>query len=1050
MGKEAVVACGQPLSQEDMEISDSIVELLETKESAIEIISNNTAYLKIYSNTKQVLSDIIPIVHSFNIRVIEEVSYEVKKAEKLYFVMKLTIEVGDFAKLEAHKQNVIELFSAVLNNEISIIRNKLFELTYLENFCKRCILLFIAITKFEEQLVSVFNEPVLIKTLVKYSAISRLYLDYFINKFGIDEYRRVEEFEEKIENELKEVHDLTEDKILRLFYEIIRNIKRTNYFFNKEAIALKIYTNAIRYNLKGINPKIEGFVFHPEFVGTHLRMDKVSRGGLRWSNRPDDYREEIKSLMIAQDSKNAVIIPKGAKGGFVIFKEQVSKEEFQHCYETFVDALLDLVDNKVDDKIIRDERIVAYDDDDFYFVVAADKGTADMSDVANAISLKRDFWLKDAFASGGSHGYHHKVLGVTAKGSMKSSHRFFIEKGVDFYTESITMVGVGSMNGDVFGNGLIESDKFLLKAAISHKEIFIDPNPDAKVSYEERKRLYHERNSAWSAYDASKISKGGGIFRRDEKAIMLSPEIKEAFHIRENVLDSEQLIRYILKAKVDMIYLGGIGTYYKSSSESNIDIGDKANENVRVDARQIRASVVCEGANLGMTMQGRIEFAKKGGKVNLDSIDNSAGVNTSDHEVNIKILLNMLVEKGFINEEERNENLKNLTDFVVNSVLQTNYFQSLALSLDEIRSQHHLHDFIQTIEVLENNVEHFKREDFFIPKNNEIDKILTSEGKIVRPILAVIMLYTKIHMQNLLLKDPMIDDLIYNKYLFKYFPKNFVAVYKNEIVHHPLKKEIVAMVICNTIVNHCGATFIANLDEIGVDAFILKIKAYMLSNKFFGANDLRYEIYRNDFLIPVQDSYSFLMELEKSILFSAGTMLNKLEVSEMNFDNVILLREKTFNAMNTLGFDLTFDFEHCNKKKFYESLHYLKLITYILEIKKNTQLDFEHIAILYYKLIKDLNIVELLKRVEEVDIDSEVQYILKQQLLKMIESVIVDLPKKLIEFRRKDEDIDMTLGSFFKEREKEYSYYHTLLSELDEDATAVELSIIVNQLLLLK
>ena len=1043
--------CSQLLSSEDLKIDTHIVEFLETKKSYIQIFSTPHTYMKIYSKKKQALSDIIPIIHSFNFRIIDEVTYEVTKDSNSFSIIKLNIEIEDIQKLQAHKENIIRVFSSVLNRDISIIRNKLFQLAYLENFCTRGILLFITITKFEDQLVSVFNESVIVRTLVKYSHISRIYLEYFINKFGINEVRRLDWFEEEIEKELKEVKDLTEDKMLRLFFEIIKNTKRTNYFFNNDAISLKIYTDSINYKLKGINPKIEGFVFHPDFVGTHLRMDKVSRGGLRWSNRFGDYRDEIKSLMIAQEAKNAVIIPKGAKGGFIILKENITKDEFKNYYEIFINSLLDLVDNKIDDKIIKDKRVIAYDEDDFYFVVAADKGTSAMSDVANAISLKRNFWLKDAFASGGSYGYHHKVLGVTAKGSIKSSHRFFIEKGIDFYKESITMVGVGSMNGDVFGNGLLESDKFLLKAAISHKEIFIDPNPDAKISFEERKRLYHESNSSWKNYDKSKISKGGGVFRRDEKAIKLSLEIKESLKIDKDIVNSEELIRYILKAKVDMVYLGGIGTYYKSSIENNIDIGDKENENVRVDACEIRADVVCEGANLGMTMLGRIEYAKNGGKINLDSIDNAAGVNTSDHEVNIKIFLNTLVQKSFINEDERNEHLKNLTEFVVNSVLWTDYFQALSISLDEIRSQKNINEFIKTIDVLENSVDYFKRKNFHIPKNSEIEEIMTQDGKIVRPILSVLMLYAKILIQDILVKDDMIEASAFNKYLFKYFPKSFIAIYENEIIHHPLKKEIIAMIIANKIINSCGTTFISDLDEIGVDRFILKIKAYLLSDEFFGANDLRFDLFRNDFKIKVSESYEFLLELEKSIVFSANRMLEKLEVSEINFENVFSLRQKVFNALDTLDFQFIFDFKNCSLEGCYDSLNYLKLVTYILEIKRSTQLDFKDITILCYKMIKNLHIVRLLTRVEDVKIKDKTEKVLKYQLLKMIESVIVALSKELINFRRKDEDFDETIESFFKEREKEYNQYKLMLLEINNsNISVVQLSIIVNQLLLLK
>ncbi len=1050
MDEELAIACGQILREDDLRLDEGVIECLQTKDCAVEIVFGGESSIRIYSYTQKMLSDIIPIMHSFNIRVIDEVSYEINKNGKLYHIMKLNTQMSDPLKFEANQTNIISLFLAVLNKEISIIRNKLFELSCLENFCVRGVLLFIAIVKFEGQLVSAFNESMLIKTLLKHSLITRLFLDYFINKFSPNAVRTIEAFEEEIKKALQKIADLNEDKILRLFFEILKNTKRTNFFLEKETISLKVHTNSIGYYLKGINPTIEGFVFHPDFVGVHLRMDKVSRGGLRWSNRMDDYRDEIRSLMIAQEAKNAVIIPKGAKGGFVIFKENPTQEEFEFCYLSFVDALFDLVDNKIDNNIIRDERIVAYDGDDFYFVVAADKGTSQMSDVANSISIKRNFWLKDAFASGGSHGYHHKSLGVTAKGALISSQRFFIEKGVDFYQNPITVVGVGSMNGDVFGNGLLQSEMFLLKAAISHREIFIDPNPDPKISYQERKRLYDDNNASWEKYDITKISQGGGVFRRDEKEITLSPQIKEAFDIHKSIVDSEELIRYILKAKVDMIYLGGIGTYYKSSIENNIDIGDKENENVRVSANEIRATVVCEGANLGMTMQSRIEYAKEGGKVNLDSIDNAAGVNTSDHEVNIKILLNGLIHKGFFDENSKNEQFKSLTEFVVNSVLSSNYYQALALSLDEKRSQKNIYEFNKSIDVLENNIGYFRRKDFYIPKSSEIDKVLSPEGGIVRPILSTLMLYSKILIQNILVKDEMIEEHIFSKYLFEYFPKSFVAIYENEIIQHPLKKEIIALIVANLIVNNCGTTFICDLDENGVDAFVLKIRAYLLSNLFFGGNEIRHALYRSDFDICAEDSYRFLLELEQKILLNAKTMLYKLEVSEMNFENIVMLREKTIHALSVFGFDFTFDFEHYDLNKFIKSLNYFRLIMHVFEIKKSTQLDIEHITGLYYKLILDLRIVELLEKLEALEESDQIHTTLKSQLFKIIESLIIELIKHLILFRRKDEAFDTTLASFLNERKKEYDYYCTLLDTMQSNPTVLEFVIIVNQLQLLR
>ncbi len=1041
--------CSQLLSPEDLQISDNIVEFLKKRDSFIEILTDPKPIFKIYSTKKITISEIIPIIHNFNFKAIDEVSYELQRENNLYYIVKLNIFVNNIEKLKENKENIISLFSLVLNNILKI-RNSIFQLTYLENFSRRDILLFIGIIKYEDQLISSFNEYLIINVLVKYSKLSKLYLNYFRVKFLEQNEALLKEYDREIESIIKEVKDITEDKILRLFYEIIKATKRTNFFLDKEFISLKIYTSEINFHLHGIVPKIEIFVMHPEMVGIHLRMDRVSRGGLRWSDRYDDFRNEIKSLMIAQEAKNAVIIPKGAKGGFLINKKDVSKEEFTNYYKIFINALLDMVDNKKKNRIIANEKIVKYDGDDFYFVVAADKGTSAMSDVANSISIERNFWLKDAFASGGSHGYHHKKLGITAKGAIKSAHRFFIEKEIDFFKKSISLVGIGSMNGDVFGNGMLESDKFLLKGAVSHKEIFIDPNPDPKISFEERKRLFFEKNSNWSNYDKSKISKGGGVFKRGEKEIFLSPEIKEFLKTDKDVMDSDELIQSILKADVDMLYLGGIGTYIKGSNESSVDIGDKANENVRVNSIDIRARVICEGANLGVTQEGRIEYAREGGKINLDSIDNSAGVNTSDHEVNLKILLNSLVDKNIINEEQRDESLKNLTDFVVQSVLWTNYLQALSISLDEYRSISNLKDFIKTIDILENYSKVFKRENFLIPKNSEIDLILTKDKKIVRPILAIIMLYAKILIQNLLIKSSMIDNSGFDKYLFKYFPKHLVSVYENEIKSHPLKREIIAMIVANNIINFCGASFLTNLETLGEEKFLLKIKAYLLTNELFKANDLRYEIYRNDFKIYYKKSYNFLIDLENAITFTANRMIEKLETSEINFENIESIKDKIFSALNIIGFNTKIDLEKSELDHFKALLEYLKLTIYIVEIKRENQLNFQDIAVLLYKMVKELKIDYLLQSLDTIVPKDETELILKKQLISILESSIVDLSKRIILFKRRGEAFEETIQSFFNETENQYKKYLARFNELKGEITIYKLNIVINQLYLLK
>ena len=1032
--------CTYELSDEELALSDEIKNRLEEQENFVDIDISSSPSIIIYSRKKLSLTQTIPIMQSFNFVVIDEVSHEITISNKKYFISKLNIEVKDIKKLIKAKDNVSMLIVYILNKRFNIICN-IFELAYLENFSFRELFLFISFAKYKEQLLSTANYISTISIFIRHSKISKLLLEYFINKFEPNTTRNLKSIEEKILEKIKNVEAISEDKVLRLILEIIKNTQRTNYFLNQDIISLKIHTDQIDYSLRGIIPKIEAFVFHPNFNGVHLRMDRVSRGGLRWSNRHNDYRDEIKALMIAQEAKNAVIVPKGAKGGFVINSLNPTKEEFVQYYKMFISSLLDLVDNIIDEKVVKNEQIVSYDEDDTYFVVAADKGTSAMSDTANSIAIEKGFWLGDAFASGGSVGYDHKVLGITAKGAIKSTERFFIEKGIDIYKDSISIVGIGSMNGDVFGNGMIESDKFLLKVAISHKEIFIDPTPDAKVSYDERVRLFNEKNSNWANYNKDLISKGGGVFYRASKEITLTPEIKKLINTKKDKLNGEELARELLQLKVDMIYLGGIGTYFKGSTENSVDIGDKENENIRLDANEIRASVVCEGANLGMTLASRIEFAILGGKVNLDSIDNSAGVNTSDSEVNIKIFLNKLLSKGVINEEQRNRSFKDLTDYVVKSVLKSNKLQAIALSLDEKRAKKDIEIFKKTIHVLDMNLVYFSRKNFQIPRDVDFEKIITKDGSIARPTLSLILLYSKILLENILKDSEMINGSGFDRYIFKYFPKYFNDLYTNDIKKHPLRKEIISMIISNDIINHCGASFIADFDDIGVDKFLIKIKTYLLNNKLFNADNLREKLYNSD--INIDNAYKILIDLEDNIIYSAYTMQTQLSEDEMKFDNLKGYRGDIIQSLNKLDFNTDINFRDCSKDCIYKSFEYIKLTTAIIEIKRNNNIKFSELAEIMFSIVKKLNLVPLMQHIQKLESKNRLKITLQKQTLLLLKKIIIDLSQKVIDFKRDNESIAQSVDNYFSNKQK-----YIIDKNIDSELSLTEAITIVNTLLL--
>ncbi|RLA70473.1 MAG: glutamate dehydrogenase, partial [Epsilonproteobacteria bacterium] len=798
--------CSQILSTDDLKMEQVLSEQIQLEKIVTRItFDDDHTVLRIYASKQLYLSEITPIVHDFGFIIIDEVTYMFEDQKQNIQVCRFNLKAPDIKKLARAQSNIESVITDALLGKI-FSKCKIYSMVYLQNLSIRQVSLLRALIEYMNQAVLAINYETILHTLTTYDELSRLFLHYFVVKFDpkiVKRQHQLTEIETLIEESIKIVPNIMDDRILKLTYALLRTMTRTNYFLNEETIAFKIDMVLFSENLKGMQPRIESFVYHPDFSGLHLRMSRISRGGLRWSERHDDYRTEVKSLMITQEGKNSIIIPDGAKGGFVINKEKskITKEYFTQIYSAFINALLDLVDNRKGDTIIRDDRIVAYDEDDDYFVVAADKGTASMSDVANAISIKRGFWLGDAFASGGSNGYGHKELGITAKGSLKSTERFFIEKGVDFIKDSITVVGIGSMNGDVFGNGLLASKTFKLLGAISQREIFIDPDPIPVVSFEERQRLFMAKNGSWSSYNSSLISPGGGVFLRSDKAIELTSQIQKMVGTSATVLSGEALARALLTMKVDLLFNGGVGTYVKSSDESDLDLGDKQNEAVRVDASELRCDIVCEGGNLGFTQRARIEFALHGGKINVDGIDNAAGVNISDHEVNLKILLNMIEEKGVLPPDERDKILVSLTDQVVNMVLWNNYFQSLAISRDEQLSRRYLDDFLIAIDLLTEHIDAFNRRDFFIPKNENIDNVINVKESIVRPILASLLSYSKIFIKKILIESTLIDESSALQYLYKYFPKSFVSVYENEIKHHPLRREIIATVMADTLVN---------------------------------------------------------------------------------------------------------------------------------------------------------------------------------------------------------------------------------------------------------
>jgi glutamate dehydrogenase len=682
------------------------------------------------------------------------------------------------------------------------------------------------------------------------------YIDELVAARGKDRSEQVSAANRLFKRALESVASLDEDRILFAFYEVIGATLRTNFYQKdsegrvKDYVSFKINSQALP-ELPQPRPYREIWVYSPRFEGVHLRGGKIARGGLRWSDRREDFRTEVLGLMKAQNVKNTMIVPVGAKGGFVLkalpagASRDVIQEEGVRSYKSFINGLLDITDNLDKEKTIPPNDVIRLDEDDPYLVVAADKGTATFSDTANGVAAEHGFWLGDAFASGGSVGYDHKAMGITAKGAWESVKRHFREMGRDTQREAFSVVGIGDMAGDVFGNGMLLSRHIRLQAAFNHLHIFLDPNPDEKISFAERRRLFRMPRSAWTDYKPQLISRGGGVFSRQAKTIPISPEVRDWLGIEHEELTPNALIRELLKAPVDLLWNGGIGTYVKANSESHADVGDLANNSLRVNGEDLRCRVVGEGGNLGMTQLGRIEFARAGGRVNTDFIDNSAGVDTSDHEVNIKILLNLAVQEGDLETEERKNLLASMSDEVSEHVLRSNYLQTQALSMMESFSVQRLGSMRHFIDVLEDQGA-LNRDLEFLPDDDELTERREREQGLCRPELSVLLSYSKITLYQQLLASDVPEDKWLSDEAVNYFPTPLRERFGTLVSRHRLKREIIATQVTNSLVNRMGASFVLRMQE-DTDASPGEVaRAYTIARELFEARDFWSRVERLD------------------------------------------------------------------------------------------------------------------------------------------------------------------------------------------------------------
>lgn len=828
---------------------------------------------KIYNLSKVALSDSLPLLEHMGARVLDEHPYQINTGEACFWIHDLGLQLGAGIELSQIKARFEALFCMVWNGEVeSDDLNRLVLNTKLD---ARSIVVLRACSRYFKQLGFANSQSYIEAALNKNARITQLIAELFGARFKPDFVGEREAAQaqilEQIDQEMAKVESLDEDRILRQFIATIQATVRTNLWQTQADGSFKPYMS-FKINPRNVpnmpepKPLFEIWVYSPRVEGVHLRFGKVARGGLRWSDRREDFRTEILGLVKAQQVKNTVIVPVGSKGGFVLKKAPPATERDTYqaegvaCYKTFLSGLLDLTDNIVKGQITPPVKLVRHDADDPYLVVAADKGTATFSDIANGISADYGFWLDDAYASGGSVGYDHKKMGITARGAWESVKRHFRAMGINTQTTPFTVAGIGDMSGDVFGNGMLLSPQIKLVAAFDHRHIFIDPSPDPAVSFAERQRMFNLPRSSWDDYDKSLISAGGGVYPRSAKSITLSPEAQAVLGLDKAEIAPVDLLRAILLAPVDLLYNGGIGTYVKASFESNAQVGDKAGDAFRVNGRDLRCKVLAEGGNLGCTQNGRIEFALAGGRIYTDAIDNSAGVDCSDHEVNIKILLGGIVEAGDLTLKQRNDLLASMTDEVASLVLTDNYYQTQAIDIARHRPVYLLEGQQRLIQSLEAQGR-LNRALEFLPGDEEITRRKAQKLGLSAPEGAVVLAYAKMAVFDDLIASNLPDDPYFASALQAYFPKVLSERFAEAIAKHPLKREIIATYITNNVVNRAGATFVNFIASEASASAADVIRAFTLAREIFDLEPLWDQIDALDYVVSSQLQLDLLSQL---------------------------------------------------------------------------------------------------------------------------------------------------------------------------------------------
>lgn len=1014
-----------------------------------------------HRDTTLALSDVIPVLENLGFRVVSESTYDIATASGALFWLhdfKLAHQFSSSIDLHALKENFMNAFAAIWHG---LADSDAFNaLITTAGLGWREVVMLRAYSGYMHQTLFPFSASYMAIALVNQAALTHKLVEFFTLKFDpdlVDEKtpERIATLRTDIIARLDAVQNLNDDRIIRRFLALIDNTLRTNFYQldvqgnTKPYLSLKFSPRKL-HDIPAPRPLFEIFVYSPRMEGLHLRTSKVARGGLRWSDRLQDYRTEVLGLVKAQQVKNAVIVPSGAKGGFVCKKMPPNANREQQlqegiaCYQWLIRGLLDLTDNLVDGGIRAPERVIRYDEDDAYLVVAADKGTASFSDIANAISAEYNHWLGDAFASGGSQGYDHKGMGITARGAWISVQRHFREKNIDVQTEPVTVLGIGDMAGDVFGNGMLLSQAIMMVAAFNHQHIFIDPNPDPACSFVERQRLFTTPKTTWDDYDKTLISEGGGIFNRSAKSIAISAQMRTRFALDAASLTPTELINALLKAPIDLIWNGGIGTYVKASTETHADVGDKANDSLRVNGEELRCKVFGEGGNLGMTQRGRIEYCLNGGACNTDFIDNAGGVDCSDHEVNIKILLNEIVANGDLTQKQRNQLLVDMTDNVAELVLHNNTRQTRAISVAQSDALQRSAEYRRFMNALQTEGR-LDRKLEFLPTDEVLLERQTHGKSLTRPELAILISYAKAVLKDDLATANIVDDDYLAKFIETAFPHKIAQLFPLALRNHRLRREIVATQIANDMVNTMGISFAQRLMEsTGANAGDVA-KAYIIARDIYAMPEFLAALDAAGTAVPAERQLQLINMMMRKIrraarwflrnrrsylhpaseveLFAAGMQKINVQLPDLLVGEALTEWQDAVQKLRAFG--LSDNLVSCVARPadLYSGLS-------VVEAARIANQDIDQLAKIYFALGNYLSLPWFSNQISNLPVDNFWQAMARETYLGDLESQLRSLSVSLIRFVDESLSVDELIQRWSNQHKLLVARWKSMVNEL--------------------